>query len=151
MKRRTKRDDDKSADDASPNILSKPSSPTLSENSIVFPTEKASTTVKKVADKLRKDKPVDRVKPNPSNEKGRSEKSHDSSKSGSKAGQSSIVGKSNQSQDEVVPAERKVSRYSERRNKIKEKQNSKVAENTDAVQVTDESKNHSGEINNSEV
>lgn len=152
----TKKDDDRSADDASPKILSKPSSPTLSENSIVFPTEKPNTSVKNAAEKLKKEKPatVDRVKSQQSNEKpqGRSEKSQDNSKSSNKSGQS--ISKTNQSQDEPVPVERKVSRYSERRNKIKEKQNLKY-ENTDAAieakEMTDESKNNPGEINNSEV
>lgn len=149
----TKRDDDNTADDASPKILSKPSSPTLSEHSIVFPVDKP--TVKKVADKLKNEKPtaVDRVKSQPSNEKGRSEKMHDNSAAcSSKTGQP--IGKSSQSQDESAPVERKVSRYSERRNKIKEKQNSKL-ENADGVieaaQMTSESKNDSSEINNSEV
>lgn len=155
----TKRDDEKSADDASPKILSKPSSPTLSESSIVFPVDKPSTsttaTAKKVADKLKNEKPttVDRVKSQPSNEKGRSEKPPENTATSSKSVQP--IGKSSQSQDETAPpAERKVSRYSERRNKIKEKQISKL-ENTDvateAVQMTNESKNNSSEINNSEV
>lgn len=150
----TKKDDEKSADDASPKILSKPSSPTLSENSIVFPVDKPSTSIKKVVEKLKPEKSitVDRVKPQPSNEKGRSEKPQESSKSSNKPAQS--IGKGSQSQDEPIPAERKVSRYSERRNKIKEKQISK-SENTDvaieAVQTGDESKCNSGEIDNSEV
>lgn len=153
----TKKEDDKS-DDASPKILSKPSSPTLSENSIVFPVDKdkPSTSVKKVVEKMKPEKPstVDRgSKPQPSTDKGRSEKPHDSSKSSSKPAQP--ISKSAQSlDDETAPAERKVSRYSERRNKIKEKQISKV-ENVDvaieAVQTNDESTNNSGEINSSEI
>ncbi|XP_037035929.1 regulator of nonsense transcripts 3A-like [Bradysia coprophila] len=148
----TKKDDEVSADDASPNILSKPSSPTSSENAVTFPTEKPSTAVKKVVDKAKKDRSTtgDRVKPMPSNEKGRSE----SSKSSSKAGPS--ASKTAPSQDEPVEpkVERKVSRYSERRNKIKEKQISKL-ENvdaaTDVVNTVDECKNNSGEITDSEI
>ncbi|KAG4077066.1 hypothetical protein HA402_016053 [Bradysia odoriphaga] len=104
----TKKDDEVSADDASPNILSKPSSPTSSENAVTFPTEKPSTAVKKVGDKAKKDRSTtgDRVKPMPSNEKGRSEKSHESSKSSSKGGPS--ASKTSPSQDE--PAEPKVER-----------------------------------------
>lgn len=107
---------------------------------------------------MKNDKPanVDRVKSQVSKEKSRSEKSYDSSKSqNSKQGQAS--GKSNQSQDDTTPAERKVSRYSERRNKIKEKQTSKV-DNAEiaieAVQVTDQlpsSNVKSDEIDSSDV
>lgn len=154
----TKRDDEISADDASPNVLSKPSSPTLSENSIAFSAEKLSTTEKKVGDKSRKDKPTtgDRAKPPPmpSNEKGRSEKSHESSKSSSKGGQSS-GSKASQSQDETVEpkVERKVSRYSERRNKVKQVsklENSDTATD-DVMKAIDEPKDNSAEISNSEI
>lgn len=158
VKRRmsTKRDDDASADDASPNILSKPSSPTSSENAIAFSAEKLSTAVKKVGDKSRKDRSTggDRVKPMSSNEKGRSEKSHDSGKSSGKTGGQSASKTSQPIQDETAEprVERKVSRYSERRNKMKEKQTSKF-ENADAeaVKTVDESKNNSGEITSSEI
>lgn len=147
----TKKDDEKSADDTSPKILSKPSSPTLSENSVVFPSDKSSTSSKKSAEKLRKDKPipVDRVKPQPSTEKGRPEKAQEGSSKSSQP-----ISKSNQSNDETIPAQRKVSRYSERRNKIKEKQNLKLETanmTTETVQKTDGSANNSGEINNSEI
>lgn len=149
----TKKDDEKSADD-SPNILSKPSSPTLSEKSIAFPVDKPSTSTKKIPEKSKKDKPtiVDRVKPQPSNEKGRSDKPSESIKSSNKSAQS--ISKAGQSQDEPAPVERKPSRYSERRNKIKEKQISKL-ENADAaselVPLIDESKQNSGEIDHSEI
>lgn len=143
------KNDEKSADDASPKIGSKPSSPTFSEKSVTFPAEKSTSSgssVKKVvSDKSKKEKPVavDRVKSQVSIEKNRPEKVHEANKpQTSKQGQA--IGKSNQSQsqDDAIPAERKVSRYSERRNKIKEKQSSKL-ENTDvaieSVQVTDQS------------
>ncbi|KAJ6640944.1 Regulator of nonsense transcripts 3B [Pseudolycoriella hygida] len=122
----TKKDDEKSADDASPKVLSKPSSPTLSENSIAFPTDKSSTLVKKTTENLKKEKPTnERIRSNQSNEKSRAEKS-----AGNKSGQS--VSKSSAPQDDPLPAERKVSRYSERRNKNKEKQISKI-DSADAV------------------
>lgn len=136
----TKKDDERSADDTSPKILSKPSSPTLSENSTVFPADKPSTSsAKKFTDKLKKEKPpsttVDRVKSQQSsNDKGRSEKPIESSKSNSDRPGQSLNKNSNQpqQQDGTVPAERKVSRYSERRNKIKEKQTLKL-ESTDVA------------------
>lgn len=149
----TKKEDEKSADDASPKILSKPSSPTLSENSITFSVDKSNSPSKKVVvDKIKKDKPVtvDRVKSHGSNEKSRSEKANESSKSqSSKQGQES--GKSNQSQDDITSAERKVSRYSERRNKIKETkiENAEIA--IEEVQVNDQSNIKTDEIANSDV
>lgn len=115
----TKKDDEKSADDTSPKIKSKPSSPTFSENSIVSSVEKAISagSIKKVVDKSKNEKPVnaDRAKSRGSNEKNRSE----TSKLGNSR-QNQAIGKSSQSQDEAIPVERKVSRYSERRNKNKE-------------------------------
>lgn len=124
----TKKEDEKSADDASPKIESKPSSPTLSENSVTFSTEKSTTVndslAKKPFDKLKKEKVaiVDRNKSQTSNEKSRSNKANEISKSQSNK-QGQAAGRNQQSSiSEVVPVERKVSRYSERRNKIKEKQ-----------------------------